>query len=156
MSESDTPGEASKTFNAYFGTTLENFFACAEVDAQGNVVFAKSREPRHVEPQATQFVEGLSGGASIAYRRAKELGHVPLILEGELNRKKYFSRRELLSGEAFPVKQVWIPKDGVSWEGYKRHEDNRDPEQTETRRVFEARNPIDILQSRKSTLSTSE
>lgn len=137
------PQEAqSPRFTAYYGTTLENFLTCAKVTDSG-VVFVKRQEQQHVEPEATQLIYGLTGGASYAFVRAKELGHTPLIVEGELDRSTYYLRQELFPGEPFPVTQVWVPKEGVDWRSYNRF--THDPEEKETYRVFEAKKPLDII-----------
>lgn len=149
MSETGVQHEGEQHFDAYFGTTVENFLACAQTDDQENVTFAKKQEQKHVEPEATQFVYGLVGGASYAFARARELGHTPLVVEGELDKQKYYLRQELFPGEPFPVKQVWVPREGIDWKAYNPFADNMDPEFTETRRVFEAKNPIDLLKPNK-------
>ena len=146
MGETETKHEDKQHFSAYFGTTLENFLTCAQIDDQGVVVFIKRKELKHVEPNAMQFIYGLAGGARYAFTRAKELGHTPLIIEGELDKQRYPLKQELLPGEPFPVKQVWIPREGIDWKMYDPFVDNNNPEFTETRRVFGAKNPIDLLQ----------
>lgn len=135
VSDGDLP-----TFTAYYGTTLENYFICAQV-----TMFAKRRELRHREPEILSFVYGLIAGANYAFSRAKELGHTPVILEGELNRDRYYSRGALFPGEVFPVNRVWIPREDVDWRTYNRFADAFVEEATETHRVFEPRDPASLL-----------
>lgn len=145
MSETQPQPELEQNFSAYYGTTMENFLVCAQVDEQGKVVFAKKQEQKHVEPEATQFVCGLVGGANYAVTRARELGHTPLVLEGELDKQKYYNRQELFPGEAFPVTNVWVPQEGIDWKKYNPFADNFDPDVKETKRVFQPKNPKEVL-----------
>ena len=140
------PNEDEKKFQVFYGTTLENFYKCADQDDEGNIYFDKSAEPKHIEPEKIQIVEGLHGGATFAIQRAKELGHTPVILEGKLDKEKYYIERELHTlVEHFPVEQVWIPIENKDLNQYNPYNDNFDLQSTETKSFFLPVNPNELL-----------
>ncbi len=147
MSEKRTQHESNLNFTAFYGTTLENFLRCAHIDSNGRVLFSKSLEPQYTEPETTQLVYGLSGGANYAVTRARELGHTPLVLEGEFDRQRYFYKQELFPGEAFPVNNAWVPQNGTDWKNYNPFADNFDPDEKETKRAFQSYNPAELLEA---------
>lgn len=140
MGEHSRDIEGDKPFTAYFATTLENFHTCACV-VGGQVYFDKSREPRHVEPRATQYLHGLNGGAHIAVLRAKELNHTPAILQGQLDRK-FSTKQELPRDAMLPVEYVYVPRGGSNWDDLSLVRDNE-----AFVRVYEKRRALDILRS---------
>ncbi len=127
---------------AYFGTTFENFQKCAVVTETG-VVFEKGRESRHTFLEDMQFVPSLSGGANYATARAKELGHTPLILKGEIDQRRNYR----LLNEPFLIKAVWVPREGLDWREYRPFSDTSDPEQKESHRFFEVKSPTEVMQT---------
>jgi hypothetical protein len=94
----------------FSGTTLENFIKCAIVKRNGLILFDKTLEPRHCEPelyvdsdyfQAARF-------SFILWTRlnGKEIIHRPIVLEGYLPAGPYCTaamKRRL------PVRQICVP-----------------------------------------------
>ena len=96
----------------YSGTTLENLRTCLIEDSQGNLYFDKSRESRHVHPEAIFCVDDFDHATGYALERARMSNDTSVVLEGKLESDKVIFHK-LLGGKNFPVEKVWLKKENA-------------------------------------------
>lgn len=133
----DEPEKEEEMETFYSGTTLENLRTCLTEDPEGNLLFDKWREERHVCPEAIYCVEDFNHAAGYALLRAHQTNGTSILLEGKLGPGKVMFHK-LLRAKKFPVSQVWILKEGSP--SYLKGDEIRGAQ-----KYFEARNPLDLI-----------
>lgn len=92
-------GEGNIPWNDLF-----EYNACASVDASGNVLYDKSRQPIHMK--GTYYWDSIDEATIAAFIILKDRGiGKPLIVSGSVPK---YSPNPLPEGYAFKVDQVWI------------------------------------------------
>lgn len=107
---------------SFSGDTLENFLACSTIE-KGKVVYKKNLPKGHKETYFEGGDQDVSLGSAL--RKAKEMGHTPVIMETRLpfwtkgrkifrgtNGRPWYSIPE---GKSFVVNGLWIPKGNFDW-----------------------------------------
>ncbi len=129
------------SFDVYCGTTLGNFITCTS-KSEEQIYYDKSREGKHKHQEfywALQFRRA----ESYATPLAEYLNQVPLIMQGRipishlLEALGHFEGK-MPEGYLFPVKKIWVPKEGMDWRTQYKNEYS-------IREILEEKDPKEFL-----------
>ena len=103
----ETQSDSDKLVTQFSGTRLDNVKTCCTVQDDGEVLFHKTREPRHQHSRfylSQKLLDAISFGRHCAYSTLPE--DILVVLEGKLPQN---CNGSLDKGEPFPVQRMWLP-----------------------------------------------